>query len=122
MTYPPVDLEAIRPTIADVARLIQHRTVGQGGAEEGTFTSSTRPTAAGVESMTDLALEQVAAVDLPPTMDITLYPAARLAVAAYSAWLIETSYYMGQASPALKSMYDATIGGLHQAIGALSLP
>ena len=117
MTYPPLDLEAIRPKIADVARLIQHRTVGTGGGEEGTFTSTTRPTAAQCESLIDLALEQVASVDLPPLLDPALYPAAKLCVGLWAARLIEISFFVGQAAPGLQTLYSTRSQGCNRRSG-----
>jgi hypothetical protein len=88
-------VSALRPTVQDVALLERTRTVSAGGAEEITFTDSTRPTASEVSSLIDQALPAILA-QLPEGFSEAYYDRARHLVALYTAVLIEGSYFREQ--------------------------
>jgi hypothetical protein len=88
----PIDPDLIRPTVEEVAALERTRTVGEMGAELGTFTTETRPTALEVEALVDQAMEAILG-QLPVWFGITYYQRTRHAVALYAAILIEGSYF-----------------------------
>jgi hypothetical protein len=75
-----------------VAVLESTRTIDEGGNEIGTFTDSTRPTAADVESLIDIALADVLA-QLPRNIDPVWYAAISRAVALRAAYSVEISFY-----------------------------
>jgi hypothetical protein len=88
----PVDPAAVRPSVDDVAALEATRTIDEGGAETGTFSNSTRPTAADVERLIDQAVSDVLA-QLPPNIDRVWDSAIGRAIALRVAWMVEASYY-----------------------------
>ncbi|MCK9250352.1 MAG: hypothetical protein M0P31_15435 [Solirubrobacteraceae bacterium] len=96
-----VDPDSIRPTVAQVARRIRTRTRDADGVEQGTFTSSTRPTAVEAEDEIASASRLVALQLGRPysTWDGDLLETAREVVAARAALEIERSFYGDGSSP-----------------------
>lgn len=84
-----------RPELVDIGALLRARTTDTNGAELGTFTGETRPTAAEVDRLVDQAIRDVAGivgVDPPAdTLDIV-----RGVVALRAAILVERSYFPEQ--------------------------
>lgn len=91
---PPMTVADARPTVAEIAALERARTY-VGGELAGTFNDDTRPTAADVEELIDMAVGDVAAragVTLRPG----LWAEARRLAAVQAAALIESSFFPEQ--------------------------
>ena len=117
---PVVDPEAVRPNVSDVASSTPTRTVSSGGSEESTYTSSTRPTAAQVQSMVDAALVDVLA-QLPPNIDTVWYPVVSRAIALRVAAMVEGSFYRENAdvrgsASAFIAQFNADLASLQSLI------
>jgi hypothetical protein len=95
-SFPAVDLDAIRPTVEDIAALENTRLVTAGGGEAIVFDENSRPTADQVEALIGQATNLVAA-EFPPRFPVTHYGSIQHAVALYTAVLIEGSYFREQA-------------------------
>jgi hypothetical protein len=103
ISFPPVDREAIRPSIDEVAALERTRTIDSGGNEKDTFDATTRPTGDEAAGLVEQAIDDVLA-ELPQTFDPGHYEQVERAVTFRAAMLIETSYFreeVGAATPAL---------------------
>lgn len=85
-------LEALSPSVQDVALLEQTRTIGPGGAEVGTFNEVTRPTAAQVSELIALAAQAVLG-QLHEGFDERHYDRARPLIALQTAIMIEGSFF-----------------------------
>jgi hypothetical protein len=123
----PVLNARFRPSVSDVAAFLQART-RVNGAEQGTFTTETRPTANDVERLIDRATQQiVATVSLDPAAFTDgLAPVGadailREAISMRAALLIEGSYFPEQinsdASPF--AQYTAVGTGINASLTAL---
>jgi hypothetical protein len=86
---------AIRPTVLEVANLMPDRTTIQGGAEAGTFTTGTTPTATQVDALIDLVIDTVGP-RVGPDADGEVQRAARSIVALQTAILAEATYFSHQ--------------------------
>lgn len=92
---PPADAPAWAPSVADVGALLHARTKDANGAELGTFTEATRPTA---DQVVPLILNGCADVatfvgwELP----LDLHPQARNLAAIYAACQVEEGYWPEQ--------------------------
>lgn len=98
----------IRPTVTDVANLLRARTKVRGGAESGTFSENTRPTADQVDGLIDEAVDDVlgkvksvnafkAMEPTPSEEEAEGYERrVRGAIKLYAAILVETSYFPEQ--------------------------
>lgn len=86
---------AYLPTVADVAALILSRTNDRDGNSTGTFTTTTRPTAAQVTALIGKAMDKL----LPkfgPTVPDELVGSAKEIVELRSAMLVELTYFADQ--------------------------
>ncbi len=95
---PPVDVDAVRPSIADVAKLERTRTVLEDGTQVGTFTDLTFPTAADVNDVINLATDEVLG-QLPDAIDADMYAEIKRLISIRSAILIEISFFRIQPQP-----------------------
>lgn len=83
---------AIRPTVAEIARLMPDRATADGGQGLPSFDAATEPTDTAVDGLIDLVLDSVdARVPTDTTADVER--AARNVVALTTAILIETGYF-----------------------------
>lgn len=89
-------LEALRPTVQEVALLERTRTIGEGSTEETTFTTTTRPTEAEVSALIDQAVPAILAQLHEDGFGEQFYDRARHLIALYTAILIEGSYFREQ--------------------------
>jgi hypothetical protein len=128
--FPPVDVAAVRPSVIDVAILERTRTISAGGAELGTFDETTRPTAAEVEELIDVALNEVL-LQIPANIDPAAYSPTLRLIALRAATLVEISFFRDQAEAAgggtastLNQMFQADLAGLLDLlhVNALRLP
>jgi hypothetical protein len=85
-------VDAMRPTVQDIALLEQTRTVAAGGGEVGTFTEDTRPTSAQVSELIDLAVLAVLG-QLHEGFDESHYDRARPLIALQTAIMLEGSFF-----------------------------
>jgi len=117
---PPVDRTACTPSVDQVALLLRTRTVDNTGAEQGTFTSVTRPTDTEAAALIQQALE-ITLTDLPDWLPPSLYPRVQQAVALKAADLIEISFYREQynqgAARAYTELYDLAIQSIQAQYG-----
>jgi hypothetical protein len=97
ITFPPIDHEAVTPTVAEVALLEATRTIDSSGTQLGIFTSDTNPTDAQCEALIEQAVMMVL-TPLPDYLQTSLYGRIRQAVALQAAVLVETSFYREQAN------------------------
>ena len=95
--YPPIDPDAVTPTVDDVAKLERTRTIHDDLTEVTTFDSQTRPTDVEVEVLIDQAVDDVLN-GLPSQFDPAHWPKAKRVVTLYAAMLVEGSYYKEQAT------------------------
>jgi hypothetical protein len=100
----PAAVDALRPTVQEVALLERTRTASGDGGEELTFTDSTRPTASEVDALIDQALQAIL-VELPDGFSAEFYDRARHMVALYTAILIEGSYFREQIDQGSAALY-----------------
>lgn len=94
---PPIDIDAITPSVDNVARLERTRCKTEAGIERDTFTADTWPTADAVEGLIQDALEHVLSA-LPAQLDPKLYRQARWVITLQAAILVEASYFRVQDS------------------------
>lgn len=118
----PAAVDALRPTVQEVALLERTRTAGGGGGDEITFTDSTRPTASEVDALIDQALQAIL-IELPEGFGPEFYDRARHMVALYTAILIEGSYFreqLDQGSVALwRDLLNTGMANLRAAVVAV---
>jgi hypothetical protein len=112
---------SVAPTVGEVAALLHARTTQRGGAEIGTFTSTTRPTAGQVEAMIRQASSLVfASTGAMPTLDDcpdapNVASAVRTLIAMRATLFIEPSLWPEQTvagvSPytAMREQYEAEL-------------
>jgi hypothetical protein len=104
-----------------VALLLRTRTVGYapgggglggdtGPGDVGTFTTTTRPTAAEAADVIELAADEVLG-QLPAAVDVRLYPAVSRAIAVRAAVVIEASFFRETATD-LSTAYAASMTAL----------
>jgi hypothetical protein len=117
--FPPVDTDAVRPTVDDVANLERTRTFTEPGAELATFTDETRPPDEEVEQLIDQAMPIVLA-ELPPSFPTSHYDAVKYLIALYVAILVEGSYFREQSQyssiPIWQELYDNHLKNLKDMI------
>jgi hypothetical protein len=117
---PPVNRAEVTPTVDQVAILERTRTVDQSGAEQGTFTSNTRPTDAEAGLIIAQALEFTLA-DMPDYLPESIYPRVLQAVALKAAVLIELSFYREQyrqgSAEGFDSMYEKLLASIEIVAG-----
>jgi hypothetical protein len=125
----PVTGATFVPTVVQVAALIIYRTVGSAspgvglggdGGETGTFSTTTRPTAAQVTTLAAIAAQDLAA-DLAVDVPADFVEAARRVAAVRCALLIESSFYPESGSERgsiarLLKQYEAGVAQLQEAI------
>ena len=97
INFPPIDPDAITPTVDDVALLIATRTIDEGGTQLVHFTSDTVPTDVQVQGLIAQATTLVLGA-LPNYLSSSLYGRIKEAVAIQAAILVETSFYREQAN------------------------
>jgi hypothetical protein len=90
-------MDAVTPSVDDVALLCATRTIDTSGAQLGQFTSDTRPTDAQAGALIAQAATMVLA-PLPDHLQQSLYPRIRQSVALQAAILVETSFFREQAN------------------------
>jgi hypothetical protein len=88
---------AIKPSLSDLGSFMRARTVaaGSGGNEQGTFTATTRPTAAEAEALLEQATNQVlmqVGADVPDRAIVQ----TRFLVLLYAAQLVELTFYRNE--------------------------
>lgn len=119
--WPELDVNAITPSVDDVAALERTRTVDEGGNEQGTFTPDTRPTDSEVQALIDEAIPQVLA-QLRPTFPESYYGQVTHSIALYTAILIEGSFFreqLNEGSVALwRNLFTTTLAGVSSGIEA----
>lgn len=117
--YPAVDEGEVRPSVDEVAKLLQTRTVDEGGAEQGTFNDITRPTADQAEQVIDQAVDDTLS-ELQPQFDPRHYRQCKRVITLECALLIEGSYYREQADDKVVTLYqnlhDSALAGLQNRI------
>lgn len=98
----------IRPTVRDIGLLLHARTTTDGGAEAGTFNDDTDPTGEQVDSLIDVALDQIA-IQLPDTLTDKQVAFARRLVSLMAAILVENSHFSDQvqSGDSLAATYQA---------------
>jgi hypothetical protein len=122
---PPVDRQAVLPSVDDVALLLRTRTVGYvpgsgglgadtGSSDVGSFTDTTRPTATEVEAVIEAAADEVLG-QLPAAIDVRLYPAISRTIAVRAATIIEVSFFRETAAD-LSAAYATSITALVGAV------
>lgn len=118
--WPPIDMDAIEPSVADVAALEGTRTRDEAGTFYDTFTAQTEPTDAQVLAIIGQAKLLVVS-EFPNGVDPAEYSRVKQAVALLSAVMIETSFFRNQESQgggsgntagAWRAMYTMVISGL----------
>lgn len=117
ISFPPVDVSKVTPTVADVALLEHTRTLDTGSNELGAFTSDTRPTDTEVQALIAQAVTIVLA-PLPDYFQESLYDRVRQAVALQTALLIESSFYREQANTGTIVALGQALSGMLSAIEA----
>jgi hypothetical protein len=117
--FPPVDPEAVRPSVDDVANLERTRTFTEPGDELETFTNETRPPDHEIEDLIDQAMPLVLA-ELPSKYSSSYYDATKHCIALYTAVLIEGSYFREQEQfssiGTWRDLYDNAVKGLKKTI------
>lgn len=109
--FPDVDIDAVTPTVKDVAMLEHTRTIDGGGDELGDFTDDTRPT--GDDCQLLIAQAVVIVLDqLDAAVAPSLYPAIKEAVAIEAAILVESSFFREQMNEGTVAMYQAILLGM----------
>lgn len=109
------------PAVADVALFLRTRTRDANGAELGTFTSATRPTA---DSVTGIIADTMVNVedDIGSDIDPRLWSSAKRVAALRAAMAVEVSYFSEQVAanrsvyPQLKEWYTEDLDKLNVAI------
>lgn len=117
--FPPVDRSRVTPSIQAVALLERTRTVDQSGAEQGTFTSTTRPTNDECDGIISQAVE-LALADMPDYLPESIYPRVLQAVALKAAVLIEASFYREQYTKGSAQYYEQAYEKLLASIELIS--
>jgi hypothetical protein len=116
---------SVRPSMEQVALLLRTRTVGPSGSGLGgdtglgdrtVFDETTRPSAAEVEAVIDVAVGAIKA-RLSSTPPARLYPAVAHTVALYASLLIELSFFREQADEqatrVLEGVINSSVIGLN---------
>jgi hypothetical protein len=122
---PPIDRAAVLPAVDDVALLLRTRTVGYapgggglggdtGPGDVGTFTTTTRPTAAEAADVIEMAADEVLG-QLPAAVDVRLYAAIERAIATRAAVVIEQSFFR-ETSADLSAAYATSMTALQGAV------
>lgn len=122
---PPVDRQAVLPSVDDVALLLRTRTVGYvpgsgglggdtGPSDVTTFDDTTRPTAAEAQQVIEHAADEVLG-QLAPAVDVRLYPAISRTIAVRAAAIIEQSFFRETAAD-LSTAYATSITALAGAV------
>lgn len=118
--FPPINREAVTPSVSEVALLCRTRTVDNTGAEQATFTPNTRPKYVEVENLIRMAVSQCL-VDLPDYVAESYYPRIKEAVVLKAASLIELSFFREQynqgSAQAYDTMYDKLIASIEMIEG-----
>jgi hypothetical protein len=96
VSEPLIVTRGLVPNVSDVGALLRARTKTSGGAEVGTFTQETRPTAVEVGVLIDEAVEDVTSQIGVPAVGSALEGRARRAATLYAAVLVELSYFPEQ--------------------------
>jgi hypothetical protein len=115
----PAFYPAHRPSVAQVAAHLEHRTYDQGGGSTGTFTSLTNPTADQAEAAIDTATTVVIGRLPVSTIPAASVDATRSLIALRAAMQIEITHpAAGKASTydRLKDLYDDDLKGLISAV------
>ena len=118
---PVIDPADVRPDIDGVAALESTRTMDRTtGAVTFSFSATTRPTAAPVESLIDTSSADVLS-QLPTNIDPIWYGAISRAIALRASWQLEASYYREAASTGVgpASEYQARFVADIQALQSL---
>jgi hypothetical protein len=111
-------IDALSPSVQDIALLEHTRTVGPGGAEVGTFNEDTRPTAAQVTELIALALQAVLG-QLHEGFNETHYDRARPLVALQTAIMIEGSFFRQNPDEAAVALYTDMLANGITALNAI---
>lgn len=114
-TFPPVDRDAVAPTVDDVALLVATRTMDSSSTQLGVFTDDTNPTDVQVQGLIDQAITLVL-TPLPDYLPESLYGRIRQAVALQAAILEEISFYREQANAGSIVALSAQLATLQRAI------
>jgi hypothetical protein len=102
-SHPQVQVQdnpsAIKPSLSDLGSFMRERTVaaGSGGGELGTFTASTRPTAAEAEVLLEQATAQVL-MQVGAEIPDRAIQQAKFLVLVYAAQLVELGFYRNEVS------------------------
>jgi hypothetical protein len=110
---PGDDVDTFRPTVQEIGALLHDRTTIDGGSEAGTFLDAddeggpTDPTAAQVERLITVALNQIA-IQVPDDLTDKQNDYARTLVAYQAAILVENSHFSDQVQngDSLAAMYQ----------------
>jgi hypothetical protein len=120
ISYEPVDMAAVSPSVDDVALLEHTRTIDSTSAELGTFTDDTRPTYAEVTALIAQAA-QVVLITLPTRFAAAAYPSVKQAITLQAAILLEYGFYREQALSGSVSgftaSYAAMMTGIQNLVG-----
>lgn len=97
----------IRPSVADIGKLLHARTTVDGGSEAGTFNDDTDPTGDTVNGLIDVAVDQIA-ISLPDTLTAKQVAVARRMVGYLAAILVENAHFSDQVTSgdSLAAMYQ----------------
>jgi hypothetical protein len=117
---PPVDRSQVRPSVDAVALLEATRLVDISGADQTTFTDTTRPTAAQCQGVIDQAVE-LALADIPDYLPESSYPRIQQLVALKAACLIERSFFREQynkgSAEGYEKDYDLLVEAIERVVG-----
>jgi hypothetical protein len=118
--FPVVNRPAVTPTIDQVAVLEATRLVDNTGADQSTFTATTRPNATQAASIISQALKLTLA-DLPDYVPESVYPRVLQAVTLRSAVLIELSFFREQyhqgSAQGFEQMYEKLLASIELVAG-----
>ncbi len=129
----PVTPPAWSPTVAAVGALLRARTKTTDGVEAGTFTADTRPTAAQVQELIEIAAGDVSAAveeylvissDGNTIIEEYAYSAASGSTVVKAAMLVELSYFPEQVATGrspydqLMELYNQRLSHLRRLVGS----
>lgn len=112
-------VDVVRPTVDQVGVLLRARTKDSEGVEQGTFTSTTRPTADQAQQLIDMAVDMVHAAVGGIPADSACATGAWTVGALGAACLIEKSYFPEQVNSA-RSPYEQYWAEYQSALNALA--